>query len=723
MNMFPKHLPLLGAVVVAGASFLPNLQAGDYSWVATSNSSWGTTSSWRINGNSTSIAPSDNDDIVSISSTAIQMGASRNIRNIVFSNTNPDAAIINASASTDYTLTIGGTLSVNSANTLTFRGQVTGSRGMSVNMANLNLAAGTVRFGASADQVLEAVSVTGNAVITGGTASFVLANSGTATFNALQMDGGVINIVGITNSTGGLSVTSLSGSGGVIQTQASGSSASTPGVGNLTVGGSGTASYGGTLANGGSNNTLNLTKVGTGVQILTGSNTFTGTTTISAGTLQLGNGGESGSLAGAIVNNATLTFNRSDEAIHSNAISGSGSVSIAGSGTTTFTGSNTYSGLTTVSAGTLKIGNGGASGTITGDVNLNGGSLTVARTGTFTYDGVISGSEGTVTKTNSGTWVLNGASTFSGVTDITSITGNNITLGNANALQNSTVKVRVANGLRFSTASNTYTLGALVGSTVGNISLQDTASSAVTLRVGKNNSTSAESYQGVLSGSGVLEKIGTGHQILTGSNIYSGGTIIREGALVVNNTTGSGVGVGAVTVQSGAALAGTGFVALGSSHAVTVQAGGQIAAGTTDLGTLTFDFGQTTGGLSMLDDASFIFKLGAANASDLIQFYNYTDGDLALGNNVNLSITGVQAGTYNLFAFYSDAGSTAYTGNVNLSNLSLSGLGAFDYTLNYSDGLVTLQVIPEPRTSALLAAAAGLVLFLMRNMGVGRKQA
>ena len=56
-----------------------------------------------------------------------------------------------------------------------------------------------------------------------------------------------------------------------------------------------------------------LTQAGNGTTTLTGNNTNSGVTTISAGTLQLGDGGTTGSLgAGNITNNAALVINRSD---------------------------------------------------------------------------------------------------------------------------------------------------------------------------------------------------------------------------------------------------------------------------------------------------------------------------------------------------------------------------------------------------------------------------
>ena len=96
-----------------------------------------------------------------------------------------------------------------------------------------------------------------------------------------------------------------------------------------------------------------LEKVGAGTLILSGTNTYTGGTIISAGVLQLGNGGASGSIVGNVLNNATLAFNRSDVFTFSGVISGVGVVQQNGTGTTVFTGANTYTGGTIVNAGTL----------------------------------------------------------------------------------------------------------------------------------------------------------------------------------------------------------------------------------------------------------------------------------------------------------------------------------------------------------------------------------
>ncbi|MDR6538900.1 autotransporter-associated beta strand repeat-containing protein, partial [Variovorax soli] len=95
------------------------------------------------------------------------------------------------------------------------------------------------------------------------------------------------------------------------------------------------------------------TKEGGSTLVVTGAASHTGGTTISGGTLQIGNGGTTGSLTGDVLNNATLAFNRSDALSFNGAITGSGNVVKSGAGTLTLAGANTYAGGTTVNAGIL----------------------------------------------------------------------------------------------------------------------------------------------------------------------------------------------------------------------------------------------------------------------------------------------------------------------------------------------------------------------------------
>jgi fibronectin-binding autotransporter adhesin len=98
-----------------------------------------------------------------------------------------------------------------------------------------------------------------------------------------------------------------------------------------------------------------LVKTGTQELVLTGNATHSGGTTISAGTLRIGNGGSSGTIAGDITNNATLTFDRSDSLTFSQTISGTGALVKQGAGTLTLDAAHSYTGTTTINAGTLQI--------------------------------------------------------------------------------------------------------------------------------------------------------------------------------------------------------------------------------------------------------------------------------------------------------------------------------------------------------------------------------
>jgi autotransporter-associated beta strand protein len=124
-----------------------------------------------------------------------------------------------------------------------------------------------------------------------------------------------------------------------------------------------------------------ITKVGTGTWTLSGNNTYTGTTIISGGALQIGDGGNTGTLGTAnVTDNATLIFNRYDNVICSNLISGTGSLTQAGDGVLTLNAANTYSGATFVTAGTLALTNSSSIASST-NINLaNGGIFDVTGT-------------------------------------------------------------------------------------------------------------------------------------------------------------------------------------------------------------------------------------------------------------------------------------------------------------------------------------------------------
>ena len=100
-----------------------------------------------------------------------------------------------------------------------------------------------------------------------------------------------------------------------------------------------------------------LTKDGAGTLAFTNANNYSGGTTVTAGTLQLGSGGTTGSIAGdaTIQSGATLAFNRSDNTSFATNTNGAGNIVKLGANTLTLTGTLGHTGTTTVSAGTLRI--------------------------------------------------------------------------------------------------------------------------------------------------------------------------------------------------------------------------------------------------------------------------------------------------------------------------------------------------------------------------------
>ncbi len=118
-----------------------------------------------------------------------------------------------------------------------------------------------------------------------------------------------------------------------------------------------------------------LGKSGPGTLILAEDNFYAGLTSNSAGLLQLGTGGATGSVSGPIANNGTLRVNRSEPFTFNYTISGAGGIEFVGSGTSTLNVANTFGGPTTLSAGTIQIGDPGALQNSTLTYSTTGGTV------------------------------------------------------------------------------------------------------------------------------------------------------------------------------------------------------------------------------------------------------------------------------------------------------------------------------------------------------------
>ena len=297
--------------------------------------------------------------------------------------------------------TAGFTLStsptVDAARTITLSGAVSGAGSLTVGGVGTTILSGatantysgvtTINSGGLRLQKTAGVNaIAGNITIGDGTGTDTLtlaANNQIADTSAITLNAAgtpVFNLAGFTERVGSIASSNT------------GASITLGNNGSLTAGDAANTTYAGAITGTG---TASFTKQGSGTTVLTGANSYAGTTTISAGTLQVGNAGTSGTLGtGAVSNNAALSFNRTDSQTVANAISGTGALTQAGSGTTTLSGTNSFTGGAAVTAGTLALQNGSAIGTGTvGTVVSSGatlrldGGVTAANNGTLSLAG------------------------------------------------------------------------------------------------------------------------------------------------------------------------------------------------------------------------------------------------------------------------------------------------------------------------------------------------
>ena len=337
-----------------------------------------------------------------------------------------------------------------------------------------------------------------------------------------------------------------------------------------------------TNGNGGAN-ALNLTTLGSGTLILTGANTYTGVTTIGAGsTLQVGNGGTAGSLppSNPITDNGILAFDQTAASIPL-LITGSGGVAQVGNGSLTLTHQNTYTGPTIVEGGTLRLGGtavipvtttveiaSGATFDLTGTsptigdladypTTGNGGTvvnsvntpqtltLNPANGASSTFSGVISdnGSTNTITlvKTGAGTQILAGANTYSGPTKVqngilalaaamgSTIPANStVILGNASPATAGVLQIGDASNSANQTIASLSTANSLSANAVvgGNAAIS-------TLTI---NNGSTYSYNGAFGGSGANQN-NLGVTITGGGTLAFGGQATNAGPTTITGNS------------------------------------------------------------------------------------------------------------------------------------------------------------------------------------------
>lgn len=217
-----------------------------------------------------------------------------------------------------------------------------------------------------------------------------------------------------------------------------------------------------------------ILKQGSGKLTIDVSNTLSGGVTIAAGSVQVGNGGSSGSLgSGEIVNNGVLAFNRSDAGLAvTRAIHGSGSLQFNGAGTVTLTSSNDFTGSTTINAGILNLQNGSGLGTAgSGTTVASGGQLYFTANQdivgeAFTLNG-IGDANGALRKGGAGFSALTGPVALASDTTIGLDGG--ATLALSNVVSGAAVLTLNGGGTIAMDANNTYTGGTILEGAIVNV--------------------------------------------------------------------------------------------------------------------------------------------------------------------------------------------------------------------------------------------------------------
>jgi fibronectin-binding autotransporter adhesin len=499
------------------------------------------------------------------------------------------------------------------------------------------------------------------------------------------------------------------------------------GAGTFNVDPSMTLTYGGVIAG-----ASTLTKSGTGTLVLSGTNTHTGATTISAGVVRVqSNAALGGTGTGSsVASGAAIEIDGSGLSIAEPITSLIGTGVSSGGAIRNLANDNTWSAAITLGSGGARINSDAGTLTLGGGVTGAGLSLTLGGGGNITESGVIGTTTGGVTKDGSGTVTISAAATYTGATTISVGT---LKQGIANAIGASSA-VTVASGATFDLAGFSDTIGSLAGAG----SVTSSAVGSVTLSSGGLNTSTA--YSGVMSnGSGTvgLTKTGTGTLTLSGVNTYGGATTISGGTISIAADSGLGSAPGSPTpgqlafnggtllvsatltldANRGVALTGAGSFSVTSPIVLTY---GGIIAGSGTLakvgtGTLVLSGANTYSGattitagiLSISADAN----LGTPPASP-------TAGQLTFGGTATLLATA----SFSLDSNRGMALSGAATISTNASvSVTYGGVIAGASTLTKT-GTGTLILGGTSTYSSVTAVSAG-ILRVQSNAGLGATSA
>lgn len=394
-------------------------------------------------------------------------------------------------------------------------------------------------------------------------------------------------------------------------------------------------------------NVLSLDKTGVGKWILSGNNTYTGTTTLTLGTFGFAHSSAFGVGGNIIFKGGTLQYNGVSTDLSARIKSSTSAIIIdtngqsvtfasalantntsgltkTGLGTLTLNASALYTGATSVAGGTLVTGTANiipdtsavtvASGAVlllggnetvgsiagAGTYNINGYVFTVGGdNSTTSFSGNITGTNGQLVKNGTGVLTLSGSNTYTGNTTINAGT---IVFQTKSAASTSTITTTGTGGIGLGVGAgpNDWTVSDIVtlfnAGTVGSLTVSATANIAV------DTSSGNVTISDALSSSRTLLKVGANTLTLSGGSSYTGSTVILNGTIA---TSGANKlpDTSAINISSGATLS------LGGNDTVGSVAGaGSIALGANTLTTGADNTSTTLSGV--ISGTGSVFKTG-----------------------------------------------------------------------------------------------------------------
>ena len=506
----------------------------------------------------------------------------------------------------------------------------------------------------------------------------------------------------------------------------------------------GTFTQGNAIANstGASGGAIGLTKLGTGTLVLDKTNTYTGGTTLGAGTLTLANVAALGSAGQAVTLNGGKLDLHVDSSVNAYNVTLGGNVTIEGDRATSGNGIVNTFGTLSIGTNTLSITTNTADNVASGtDYGVTFGATSL--TGNATFDvannaagvgtltlGTIgeTGGARSLTKQGAGTLLLSGATTYSGGTNITAGT---LTLGNSNTLADtSTVTVSGTGILNIAALTDTVgtfnmsagslngsgtltattyglsggtvtaNLGAGTMNVTGSTALNGTAGattvgiSAGTLTLGSNDrlantATVTVSGTGILNIAALTDTVGTFN--MSAGSLNGTGTLTATTYGLTGGTVNALLGAGAVTVNTGTVTLGSAG-RLNSSSSLLIQGGQLTLAGAESVLSYQQTGGTLAGAYTLTSAAAYDMRAGTVSAN--------------LGGSVGLNKSTVGTVTLN--------GTNTYTGLTAISGagtLALGASGSIDNSSGVALGTVgTLDVSAKSGYTVARLTGSGTVI-------------